>query len=99
MVNGLTRPFSPVERGVPAQRTHDSSSSSVLAFPSPTEFSVVPGPVTVGELARSSRTKTHEEVVREGKYRPRRGPAPGRRQGPRCREEAKEQGKKSGGLA
>lgn len=92
MVNGLTWSLYPIDRSESAQRTHDSS--SVSGFSDPTQFSVVPGSVTVGEFVRSSWTKTSEAVVCKGKYQPRRGPAPGRRQGPRCREEAR-QGKKS----
>lgn len=91
MVNGLTWLLYPID-SESARRTHGSS--TVLGFSDPTQFPVVPGSVTVGEFVRSSWTKTPEKVVREGKYRPRRGPAPGRRQGPRCREEAR-QGKKS----
>ncbi|KAH0947772.1 hypothetical protein HN011_006264 [Eciton burchellii] len=87
MVNGLTCSLWPID-GESARRTHDSS--TVLASSHPTEFPLVPGSVTVGEFVRSSWTKTCEKAVRKGKYQPRRGPAPGRRQGPRCREEARQ---------
>lgn len=91
MVNGLTWLLYPID-SESARRTHGSS--TVLGFSDPTQFPVVPGSVTVGESVRSSWTKTPGKVVCKRKYQPRRGPAPGRRQGPRCREEAK-QGKKS----
>jgi len=91
MVNGLTWLLYPLD-SESTRRTHGSS--TVLDFSDPTQFPVVPGSVTVGESVRSSWTKTSEKVVCEGKYQPRRGPAPGRRQGPRCREEAR-QGNKS----
>lgn len=90
MVNGLTWLLYPID-SESVRRTHGSS--TVLGFSDPTQFAVVPGSVIVGEFVRSWWTKTSEKVVREGKYQPRRGPAPGRRQGPRCREEAR-QGKK-----
>lgn len=91
MVNGLTWFFYLID-SESARRTHDSS--TVLGFSDPTQCPVAPRSVTVGEFVRSSWTKTSEKVVRKGKYQPRRGPAPGRRQGPRCREEAR-QGEKS----
>jgi len=91
MVNGLTWSFYPID-SESARGTHGSS--TVLDFSDLTQFPVVFGSVTVGESVRSSWTKTPEKVVRERQYQPRRGPAPGRRQGPRCREDAR-QGKKS----